>query len=185
MLSIDNKQAKKSICEKKNKCCIQGSVYRTEKNTHEVGSKIIKSKFFSFIGKWPIILGSLTQIDHGMTTEVWGVNVHGQIYRLKGDHTWMNIPGSLKHVSVGEAGIWGVNRNDDIYFRRDGSTWMHIPGKLKQIDSGSGTIVYGVNSNDDIYCRLGKLGSTVLRWLGFNYVTVPLVGQLQKTQFKD
>lgn len=74
----------------------------------------------------------------------------------------MKIPGLLKHVAAGKAGIWGVNRNDDIYFSPDKSTWKHIPGKLKQIDSGFENIVYGVNSNDDIYCRTGRSHETGL-----------------------
>ena len=116
-------------------------------------------------GKWPIIPGGLKQIDHGLTKEVWGVNSHDEIYRLKEDTTWMRIPGGLKHVTAGKAGIWGANRNDDIYFMTSLDTliWKHIPGKLKQIDSGFGNIVYGVNSNDDIYCRTGRVIQQTIR----------------------
>ena len=70
------------------------------------------------------------------------------------------IPGHLKHVSVGEAGVWGVNDGDEIYYRDgvtatapSGNSWRKISGKLKQIDSGPNQIVYGVNTNDQIFCR--------------------------------
>ena len=106
----------------------------------------------------------MTQIDHGLTAAVWGVNAQGQIFRLKDDKTLIHIPGSLKHVTAGAAGVWGVNILDDIYFSHDSSTWKHIPGKLKQIDSGPGSILYGVNSIDDIYCRVGKVQIKIPRF---------------------
>ena len=107
--------------------------------------------------------GHLRQIDHGLTTEVWGVDNHDVIYRLKNDKSsWQLISGSLKHVTAGEAGIWGVNRYDDIFYRNDvtetnpsGKSWQNVPGKLKQIDSGPSGIVYGVNVHDQIFCRTG------------------------------
>ena len=117
---------------------------------------------YEFGGEWPVIPGSLQQIDHGLSAGVWGVNKDDNIYRLKQDTAWQQISGKLKHVSVGEAGVWGVNRNDDIFYRDSvtesnpaGKSWRQISGKLKQIDSGPAGIVYGVNVNDQIYCRTG------------------------------
>jgi hypothetical protein len=129
--------------------------FLTWKSPHEALFDEYNNLSFFSSGKWSTIAGALSQIDHGTTSDVWGVNSNERIYRLKDDRTWMNIPGLLKHVTVGEAGVWGTNRHDNIYFRR-GSSWVHISGKLKQIDSGTGSIVYGVNRNDNIYCRLGK-----------------------------
>ena len=118
---------------------------------------------YEFGGKWPLIPGRLKQIDHGLSTGVWGVNRHNAIYRLRrGNKAWQRISGALKHVSAGEAGVWGVNRYDNIYYRNSvtdsnpgGTSWRQIPGKLKQIDSGPTGIVYGVNVHDQIYCRTG------------------------------
>ena len=113
--------------------------------------------------------GHPKQIDHGLTAEVWGVNNDDTIYRLKNNIKpgWKLIPGSLKHVSAGEAGIWGVDRYDDVFYRNgvtkrnpSGKSWQNIPGKLKQIDSGPSGIVYGVNVNDQIFCRTGIDSST-------------------------
>ena len=111
-----------------------------------------------------MIPGSLKQIDHGLTTAVWGVKHNGSIYRLEREiSTWKNVPGTtLKHVSAGKAGIWGVGRDDNIYYRvgvtesnPDGTLWLLIRDKLKQIDSGPAGIVYGVDAQDKIYCRTG------------------------------
>jgi len=75
---------------------------------------------------------------------------------------WTNIPGSLKHVSVGADGaVWGVNANDNIY-RRDGGGWTPIPGSLKQISVGNASNVWGVNANDNIY-----------RWDGGGWTPIP------------
>ncbi len=91
------------------------------------------------------------------------MNRYDGIFCLRNDKSgWRQIPGALKHVSVGEAGVWGVNKYDNIYFRIGvternpfGKSWKHIPGKLKQIDSGPSGIVYGVNVGHSIYCRTG------------------------------
>ena len=55
---------------------------------------------------------SVSRGDH-----VWGVNSADNIYRRSGN-VWERIPGSLKVVSVSQAGVWGVNANDDIYYRQ-------------------------------------------------------------------
>ena len=103
------------------------------------------------------------------TNEVWGVNTQDQIFKRLGisahskqGNGWKQIEGSLKVVSVANAGIWGVTRNDDLYYRTgtfknqraEGSGWISVGGKFKQISVGLQT-VWGVNSNDDIFARTG------------------------------
>jgi hypothetical protein len=88
------------------------------------------------------------------------------VYRLRRNiSAWRQIPGALKHVSAGEAGIWGVDKSNKVFYRvgvndsnPDGTSWKEIPGKrLKQIDSGPNGIVFGVAADPDneIYCRTG------------------------------
>ncbi|CAB3981094.1 Hypothetical predicted protein [Paramuricea clavata] len=106
--------------------------------------------------------GHLTQIDNGLTTDVWGVS-NNYIYRLSKNSTWEQVEGSMKHVSTGEAGIWGVNSLNDVHIRKgvtsttpSGTEWKKIlPEKFKQIDSGPRGIVYAVNQPDFIFCRRG------------------------------
>ena len=119
-------------------------------------------------GVCPLIPGSLKQIDNGLTDAVWGVNRQNNIYRLIGKSQLIQVPGTLKHVTTGPAGVWGVNKNNDIYYRNGlesnkhcvGTSWRKIDGKLKQIDSGPYGIVYGVNAHDQIFCRTGISSST-------------------------
>ena len=109
-----------------------------------------------FTGGWRCISGNLAQVD-ASDEEVWGV-YRGSIWKRRvdsGDYNWINVGGSLKHVSAsGNGYIWGVNANDDIYKCKKPckGAWVHVEGKLKQIDGGQED-VYGVNSNNDIYTR--------------------------------
>jgi len=41
---------------------------------------------------------------------VWGANANDQIWIRQPGSNWEQIPGGLKVVSVGGAGVWGVNR---------------------------------------------------------------------------
>ncbi|XP_025104985.1 lectin L6-like isoform X1 [Pomacea canaliculata] len=74
--------------------------------------------------------------------------------------SWRKVEGSLKHVSIGRAGVWGVNADDLIYYREGtyqapnatGTKWTLVPGHLKQLDVGR-DIVVGVNSKNEILYR--------------------------------
>ena len=120
----------------------------------------------------------ITQIDsgNGGTWATGSTDNHTAIYALQNDG-WINIGGSLTHVTVGKSGVWGVNWNNDIYFREgvtsskpDGIGWKHLSGELIQIDAGSFGIVYGVNrcvfissflpfvSNSYFACTVGRGG---------------------------
>jgi len=118
--------------------------------------------------------GALTQISVG-GSQVWGVNVHDQIWMLgKGENneytTWMRMPGALKDVTVSPANhVWGVNSGDAIFhwtMEGEHMEWVHIGGSLKQISAGKAG-VWGVNRNDDLYYRMGTFGdngSSGFRW---------------------
>jgi hypothetical protein len=54
---------------------------------------------------WIKKVGNLTQIDNGLTTDVWGVDSSDYVYRLREDNTWEQIEGLLKHVSTGKANV--------------------------------------------------------------------------------
>lgn len=53
------------------------------------------------------MLGKLTQLDISSDDILWGVNSARQIY-IRNGNGWTQVGGSLKHVSVGKAGVWGV-----------------------------------------------------------------------------
>lgn len=98
-------------------------------------------------------------VDSGMTTRVWATNKRRQVFAyVRGK--WHPVPGGLKHVSSGQAGLWGVSNAGLIYYRRfvtakrpKGRSWRRVPGRLKQIDSGPRGIVCGVSRTDDVMCR--------------------------------
>ncbi|XP_033640902.1 tectonin beta-propeller repeat-containing protein 1-like [Asterias rubens] len=84
---------------------------------------------------------------------------------------WRSIDSrSLKHVSVGPAGVWGVDNNYDIYYRvgtydnetNTGDSWVTIGGSdqyplaggLSQVAVGRDA-VWGFNRYGALYFRLG------------------------------
>ncbi|XP_061088763.1 fish-egg lectin-like isoform X2 [Conger conger] len=94
--------------------------------------------------------GRLKQIDAGIGL-VLGVNSDNKIYILLGK-TWTQVPGTLKHVSVGSSGIWGVQPDNTIHKFVGGTSWIKVPGSLVQVDAGGDEFVAGVNENDNPYC---------------------------------
>ncbi|CAB1347418.1 unnamed protein product [Coregonus sp. 'balchen'] len=82
------------------------------------------------------------QIDAGLG-QVVATDTSQIPYYLVGDE-WIRLPGSLKHITVGPAGIWGVNKGDSIY--------KYVAGLLKQVDAGGNQFIVGANMNDTPYC---------------------------------
>ena len=52
------------------------------------------------MAEWNQIPGALSAVSAGSSTNVWGVNAAGNIYRYTGDdaNPWIEIPGSLCRV---------------------------------------------------------------------------------------
>uniref|UniRef100_A0A4W5PJA5 Uncharacterized protein n=1 Tax=Hucho hucho TaxID=62062 RepID=A0A4W5PJA5_9TELE len=93
---------------------------------------------------------NLMQIDAGLG-QVVATNTSQIPYYLVGDE-WIRLPGSLKHITAGPAGILGVYKADSIYKYVAGN-WVQVAGSLKQLDAGGDQFVVGVNINDTPYCR--------------------------------
>lgn len=67
---------------------------------------------------WVQIPGALTRISAGSSTNVWGVNAAGNIFRYTGNdaNPWVQIPGALSDIGVGADGtVWGVNAAGNIF----------------------------------------------------------------------
>lgn len=70
---------------------------------------------------WKKVEGRLKQLDVG-TDCVFGVNDHDEIYYRSGissgnpaGTSWVQLPGSLKHISVSPSGaVWGVNNHNEV-----------------------------------------------------------------------
>jgi hypothetical protein len=88
---------------------------------------------------WSRVPGKLVQLDVTRADVVYGVNRHRLIYvgyDARAQHPWQRLPGTLKHVSAGYAGLWGVNIHDRIYYRTGvssqnlaGTGWRGIDGE--------------------------------------------------------
>ncbi|KAL2079562.1 hypothetical protein ACEWY4_025306 [Coilia grayii] len=89
---------------------------------------------------------ALVQIDAG-AGQVFGVDRNNNIYTQYGE-SWVQVPGRLKQVTVGPAGVWGVN-NRGVVFKLVAGHLVFVPGfnfvptYLKQIDAGGAEFVAG------------------------------------------
>uniref|UniRef100_A0A8C7PP92 Fish-egg lectin n=1 Tax=Oncorhynchus mykiss TaxID=8022 RepID=A0A8C7PP92_ONCMY len=92
---------------------------------------------------------NLMQIDAGLG-QVVATDTSQIPYYLVGDE-WIRLPGSLKHITVGPAGIWGINKADSIHKYVAGN-WVQAAGLLKQLDAGGEQFIVGANVDDTPYC---------------------------------
>ncbi|XP_067289016.1 fish-egg lectin-like [Pseudorasbora parva] len=95
------------------------------------------------------VCGTLKQIDAGSGSVV-GVNKQNEAFVLI-NNVFTRVHTSLKHFSVGPAGLLGVDTADNIY-RLQGDGFVQISGLLKQVDAGGSQMPAGVNVHDNIYC---------------------------------
>uniref|UniRef100_A0A8C7JSC6 Uncharacterized protein n=1 Tax=Oncorhynchus kisutch TaxID=8019 RepID=A0A8C7JSC6_ONCKI len=72
-----------------------------------------------------INIKNLMQIDAGLGQLV-ATDTSQNPYYLVGDES-IRLPGSLKHITVGPAGIWGINKADSIYKYVAGN-WVQAAG---------------------------------------------------------
>ncbi|XP_055769966.1 fish-egg lectin-like [Salvelinus fontinalis] len=113
------------------------------------------------------------QIDAGLG-QVVATNTSQIPYYLVGDK-WIRLPDSLKHITVGPAGIWSINSETKIskyvagnwvtylFFQLNlncqNKGWSHIDGKLSMIEVATDGSVFGVNSAGDVFTRDGITAS--------------------------
>jgi hypothetical protein len=66
--------------------------------------------------------------------------------------TWVAVPGTLSHISVGDSTtIWGVNSADKVYEYNNDGGWTNVPGSLTQVAVGTDGTVWGINSSGQTY----------------------------------
>uniref|UniRef100_A0A4W5PN01 Uncharacterized protein n=1 Tax=Hucho hucho TaxID=62062 RepID=A0A4W5PN01_9TELE len=99
---------------------------------------------------------NLMQIDAGLG-QVVATNTSQIPYYLVGDE-WIRLPGSLKHITAGPAGILGVYKADSIYKYVAGN-WVQVAGKWRAL----------LNISPEDTCFLAFLlpsGCSPLPWTG-------------------
>ena len=109
-------------------------------------------------GGWTNIPGQLANqpgaLSVGADGTVWGINPGQQIYRYDpGSQAWINVPGSLVQIAVGNAtNIWGVNEHQQVYRYDAAMGWINVPGAfLVQIAVAFDGSVWGVNAAGSLY----------------------------------
>ncbi|XP_014009325.2 fish-egg lectin [Salmo salar] len=100
---------------------------------------------------------NLMQIDAGLG-QVVATDTSQIPYYLVGDK-WIRMPGSLRHITVGPAGIWGVS-NGNLMFKYVAGNWVQFATSAKQLDAGGDEFVVGDNMDDVPWClsRSASLG---------------------------
>ncbi|XP_072234096.1 fish-egg lectin-like [Leuresthes tenuis] len=119
------------------------------------------------------------QIDAGQGKVVLR-DRHSRAYFLSGSHWYRLGSVSLKHVSVGDAGIWGVDTANRVYKYIAGEFVRSNGQSLSQVDAGGVGQIVGVTKSDTIHCLKSSAASAfkqvgTLRWNllpgRLNYVT--------------
>ncbi|KAM4569130.1 fish-egg lectin-like [Odontesthes bonariensis] len=97
------------------------------------------------------------QIDAGQGKVVLR-DIDSRAYFLSGSQWYRLGSVSLKHVSVGVAGIWGVDSDDTVYKYIAGDFVRTTGQSLSQVDAGGVSQIVGVRHNG-IYCLEGSAAS--------------------------
>jgi hypothetical protein len=101
--------------------------------------------------------GAAKQVSAG-ANEVWSLSTSGNIYKrpVDGSGAWTNVPGVLKHVSVGTNGqVWGVSDDQKVWTFINNKYYKVKGVYLNQIDVGTDSI-WGVQANGDVYTKTNK-----------------------------
>ena len=93
-------------------------------------------------GNWISVPGSLTQVSAVSATNVWGVNMNGNIWHWNGSQ-WAQVPGFLANVSAASDGtVWGVTPEGKL-FSWSGSTWNLIDRPIAVLRAGGAPLWLG------------------------------------------
>ncbi|XP_041709092.2 fish-egg lectin [Coregonus clupeaformis] len=92
---------------------------------------------------------NLMQIDAGLG-QVVATNTSQIPFYLVGDK-WIPLPGSLRHITIGPAGIWGVN-SGNIIFKYVAGNWQQYAIGVKQVDAGGAEFIVGANMDNTPFC---------------------------------
>ncbi|XP_018559505.1 fish-egg lectin-like [Lates calcarifer] len=109
------------------------------------------------------------QIDAGQG-QVVAIDKYNRAYYLSGS-SWYRLGSvSLKHVSVGPAGIWGTDNSNKVYKYIGGDFKLAKGLSLEQVDAGGDGQVVGITpSTHTVYClrdidTWGHKGVDTLSW---------------------
>jgi hypothetical protein len=121
---------------------------------------------------WQNVPGALAQISVASTTNVWGVNAEGQIWRWGEPNAdaWNYVPGELNEIAVSSNApffepsfpvypvVFGINAISQTYMYTNGA-WINVPGALAQLSVGADGTCWGINAQQEIYSYDAKTNS--------------------------
>ena len=113
-----------------------------------------------------------------------GLTSAGQIYYTINLSTWINIPGQLAQLRVGDlnsdgkADLAGIAGNGTIWYSTNLATWVNVPGSLAQLRVG--------DLNSDGKADLAGIAGNGTIWYSTNLATwVNVPGSLAQLQIGD
>ncbi|CAB1347419.1 unnamed protein product [Coregonus sp. 'balchen'] len=118
---------------------------------------------------------NLMQIDAGLG-QVVATNTSQIPYYMVGDK-WIPLPGSLKHITIGPAGIWGVN-SGNIIFKYVAGNWHQYATKVKQVDAGGAGFIVGATMEYSPFC-LGSSETLGFKDTDAGHTAIRLAGSME------
>lgn len=112
------------------------------------------------------------QIDAGQGNVVM-TDSNNYAYFLIGSQWYKMGSLTLKHVSVGPAGIWGVDLNNRVYKYVAGSFVFANGETLQQVDAGGDGQVVGVTDTSTIHCLKSTIASAYREQSTLSWTTLP------------
>uniref|UniRef100_I3K252 Fish-egg lectin-like n=1 Tax=Oreochromis niloticus TaxID=8128 RepID=I3K252_ORENI len=112
------------------------------------------------------------QIDAGQGNIVM-TDSNNYAYFLIGSQWYKMGSLTLKHVSVGPAGIWGVDLNNRVYKYVAGSFVFANGETLQQVDAGGDSQVVGVTDTSTIHCLKSTIVSAYRKQSTLSWITLP------------
>uniref|UniRef100_A0A3P9BVV1 Fish-egg lectin n=1 Tax=Maylandia zebra TaxID=106582 RepID=A0A3P9BVV1_9CICH len=111
------------------------------------------------------------QIDAGQGNVVM-TDSNNYAYFLIGSQWYKMGSLTLKHVSVGPAGIWGVALKDNDVYKYVAGSFVYA-GDLQQVDAGGDGQVVGVTYPSTIHCLKSTIASAYRERSTLNWTTLP------------
>uniref|UniRef100_A0A3Q2VMR6 Fish-egg lectin-like n=1 Tax=Haplochromis burtoni TaxID=8153 RepID=A0A3Q2VMR6_HAPBU len=111
------------------------------------------------------------QIDAGQGNVVM-TDSNNYAYFLLGSQWYKMGSLTLKHVSVGPAGIWGVALDDRVYKYVAGSFVFANGQTLQQVDAGGDGQVVGVTDTSTIHCLKSTIASDYRKQSTLSWTTI-------------
>ena len=69
---------------------------------------------------WTTLNAKLAQVDSGITGLIWGIDQSQKLFFLTENNELRPVVPSIitvRHVTVGQAGVWSIDVNGRVYFR--------------------------------------------------------------------